>query len=207
MKGNFGTADQTCSVVDTAFNHKLESLLLLLGELVLVNELELRPKVSIGANTLEQRLELGNRSLVQVLLFSDFGQNDNHLLESLVLLSKNCNRVNLKEVSQKLILYLSFIDVVLDGKESEPVRDKRIRIDNLVLEFNDFSKGRNSIVLGVHELLDLRFFVLNTARHLIFNGCLQSKETVVADFGKVRASFFSHDANTIRSSLSHSSCR
>ena len=50
---------------------------------------------------------------------------------------------------------LSFINIVLNGKESEPVGDERVRIDNLVLILDNLTKGRDSVVPGMHELLYL----------------------------------------------------
>ena len=104
------------SVVNASFNNELESILLLFSKLILEDKRELRAEGGIARDILCQSLDLRNSSFIQVLLLGDIGQNEDDLLKALILLSKDCNWVDLQKICQKLILNLCFFNIVLNWK-------------------------------------------------------------------------------------------
>ena len=157
----------------------IESLLLLLGQLVLEYDIELGSKVPVLGHVLNQDREPLRSFIVQILLVVNLREQENDLLESLVVLAQDEEGVLLEKGCEELVHLLGLIEICLKGQEGQPVGDQGGDIDCGGLELDDLSKSRDCVVLGMHELLCLRFLLLYLGRHLEFNSDLKTLQAVV----------------------------
>ena len=133
----------------------IKSLLLLMGQLVLVDDLELGSEVPILGHILDEDRQPLTGFIVQILLVVNLGEQENDLLKSLVVLAQDEEGVLLEKSCEELVHLLGLIEISLKGQEGQPVGNQGSDINCGGLELYDFSKSRDCVVLGMHELLSL----------------------------------------------------
>ena len=133
----------------------IKSLLLLMGQLVLVDDLELGSEVPILGHILDEDRQPLTGFIVQILLVVNLGEQENDLLKSLVVLAQDEEGVLLEKSCEELVHLLGLIEISLKGQEGQPVGNQGSDINCGGLELDDFSKSRDCVVLGMHELLSL----------------------------------------------------
>ena len=157
----------------------IESLLLLLGQLVLEYDIELGSEVPVLSHVLNQDRQPLRGFIVQILLVVNLREQENDLLKSLIVLAQDEEGILLEEGGEELVHLLGLIEISLKGQEGQPVGDQGSDINCGGLELDDLSESRDCVVLGMHELLCLRFLLLNLGWHLELNSDLKTLQAVV----------------------------